>query len=64
MDPKPIKRCVCHETTFQELKDSGLKTVEALATQFSCTTGCGLCKPYIELMLKTGETEFAIFADL
>lgn len=59
-DPRPIKRCVCHETTFKELRDSGLKSIDEIAAEFRCTTGCGLCRPYIERMLETGEVEFAV----
>ena len=26
-----------------------------------CTTGCGMCEPYIRLMLETGRTRFTPF---
>ena len=59
-DDRPIRRCVCHDTTFAELRESGLTNLEAIANQFGCTTGCGLCRPYIERMLQTGEVAFPI----
>ncbi len=59
-DPRPIKRCVCFNKTFKDLKDSGLETVEQIASEYGCTTGCGLCREYIRRMLETGEVEFEI----
>jgi NAD(P)H-nitrite reductase large subunit len=60
-DPTPIRRCVCFQTTFAELKLRGYQSVTEIATDVGCTTGCGLCRPYIEAMLRTGETAFAVF---
>jgi len=57
-DPRPIKKCVCFDTTFAQLKEAGIKSVEEAAERFGCSTNCGLCKPYIEKMIETGETEF------
>ena len=57
---KPVKKCVCFDKTFAELKAAGIKSVEEAADRFGCSTKCGLCKPYIQKMLETGETEFAI----
>jgi NAD(P)H-nitrite reductase large subunit len=59
-DPKPVRQCVCFEKTFQELKEAGVLTLSEVIERFGCTTGCGLCKPYILRMLETGETEFEI----
>ena len=60
-DPtKPIRKCVCFDTTFEVLRQSGLRTVEEIAKQYGCTTNCGLCKPYIERMLVSGETGFGV----
>jgi NAD(P)H-nitrite reductase large subunit len=55
-----VTQCVCHQTTFGELKASGLKTVAEIRAHFGCSTSCGLCRPYIEEMLRTGETAFAL----
>jgi NAD(P)H-nitrite reductase large subunit len=38
----------------------GFTTVEEIAREVKCTTGCGLCRPYIERMLETGETAFSV----
>ena len=35
-------------------------SVEEIAERFGCSTKCGFCRPYIERMLITGETEFAV----
>ena len=57
---KPITRCVCYDVSFLQLKKSSLETVDEIARQYGCTTGCGLCRTYIERMLATGETAFHI----
>jgi NAD(P)H-nitrite reductase large subunit len=57
-----IDRCVCHDVTFAEVvewsRSSGCRTVEGAAREFKCTTSCGMCLPYVECALKTGQTVF------
>lgn len=66
-DPTPIRRCVCIDKTFAELKqlaaERGLRTVGALLRASGAAAGCGLCRPYLQRMLETGETEFPILSD-
>jgi bacterioferritin-associated ferredoxin len=57
---KPVVKCICFDKTFADLKVAGVKSVQEAAERFGCSTKCGLCKPYIQKMLETGETEFAI----
>lgn len=59
----PVTRCVCHDVTFAELKGLTLEVgadLDALAARTGCGTGCGTCVPYIQLMLRTGRTEFPV----
>ncbi|MEM8757028.1 MAG: (2Fe-2S)-binding protein [Planctomycetota bacterium] len=61
-----VDRCVCHRVPFTELKrlaDDGLRTVDALSERTRCCTGCGMCEPYVRLMLKTGRTRFPVLSD-
>lgn len=60
LDAKPIKQCVCFDTPFEELKASGLRSLSEIASTFGCSTKCGFCGPYINLMLETGEVAFAV----
>ncbi len=57
-----VTKCICHSRTFNEIKEyareNGISTVEELQEEKFCSCGCGLCSPYIELVLETGETEF------
>jgi NAD(P)H-nitrite reductase large subunit len=62
-DAKPVKQCVCFDKTFAELKASGAASLDEIIERFHCSTGCGLCRPYIQRMLATGETEFAVMPD-
>ncbi len=55
-----VDRCVCHERLFTEIlaiaRERGLD-LEGLQREEVCSCGCGLCGPYVELMLETGRTE-------
>ena len=56
-----IDRCVCFDLRFDELKrklDERPVTMDQIAKRFGCGSCCGLCRPYIERMLETGETVF------
>ncbi len=35
-------------------------TVEQISEAVGCGTGCGLCRPYLQKMLISGEVEFGI----
>jgi bacterioferritin-associated ferredoxin len=59
-DPTPVRRCVCFDTTFAELLEAGVKSVEEAAERFGCGTKCGTCRPYIQLMVETGQSAFAV----
>jgi bacterioferritin-associated ferredoxin len=58
-----VDRCVCHGVTFRELRRiaerDGADLTE-LARLTGCTTSCGLCRPYIEVVLATGRTELPV----
>ncbi|MDR9416139.1 MAG: hypothetical protein RI564_07635 [Gracilimonas sp.] len=57
-----VSKCICHERNFEEIKEyaggHGYDSVEELQADNYCSCSCGLCIPYVELMLKTGETKF------
>lgn len=62
MNRSSVHKCICHKTTFADIKaiaeGQGFDTVEELQAENICSNSCGLCTPYVRLMLKTGETEF------
>lgn len=63
MPPGIVNRCVCHNITFRELKQLAEEThatLDDLARRTGCTTSCGLCRPYIEVVLATGRTELPV----
>lgn len=57
-----VTSCICHDKNFAEIKQyadqNNLSSVEELQNQNYCSNSCGLCEPYVELVLKTGQTEF------
>ena len=62
----PVDRCVCHNITFRELHAIALAEkadLAALSARTGCATSCALCRPYIQLMLATGQTEFPVLTE-
>lgn len=62
MSTQAVTRCICHDRSFVEIKkyaeEHDVSTLEELQIKKYCSCGCGLCSPYVELMLKTGKTIF------
>ncbi len=65
----PVDRCVCHQVPFTTLNEmvrrghdvetqSAEQIHAALSAKTKCSTGCGMCKPYILRMIETGQTSF------
>ena len=59
-----VTRCTCFSYTFKELKtiaaEKGIEKLSQLAQETQCCTGCGSCAPYVQEMLRTGHTVFAV----
>jgi len=58
-----VNRCICANVPFTELKnlaDAGIRDLEELARRTNCGKDCGMCIPYIRVMLATGETDLPI----
>lgn len=64
--PLVVDRCVCADVTFDALaamarRDPGTPLdLDTLRRRTGCCAGCGLCEPYVRLMLRTGRTAFAL----
>jgi NAD(P)H-nitrite reductase large subunit len=60
----PVTHCVCYNISFDELKGlserEALRTLDELRERTKCCTGCGMCEPYVQLMLRTGQTRFRV----
>lgn len=67
-----VDRCVCHQVPFKLLdqivekehdveKESAETILDALQKHTKCSTGCGMCRPYILRMIETGQTSFVPF---
>jgi bacterioferritin-associated ferredoxin len=56
-----IDRCICRNTMFSDLQPRASAegwTLDDLMRQTGCGAQCGLCRPYLRRMLRTGETAF------
>jgi formate dehydrogenase assembly factor FdhD len=67
-----VDRCVCHKIPFKLLDqvvenehdietESAEAILDALKRRTLCSTGCGMCRPYILRMIETGQTSFVPF---
>jgi bacterioferritin-associated ferredoxin len=58
-----VTHCVCHNISFEQLKrlaDEQRLDIDGLREQTKCCSGCGMCEPYVRLMLSTGKTRFPV----
>ncbi len=59
----PVDRCVCRKIAFSELLELAQEVgpdFDALARETQCGSACGMCVPYIQLMLRTGRTSLPV----
>lgn len=60
-----VDRCYCLEVRFAHLQEIAEETgadFETLRDQTGCGNSCGLCIPYIRIMLKTGRTDLPVLS--
>jgi len=57
-----VNRCICSNTTFSRMKEIidnyKLSSTDELKEHVEFAENCRLCVPYIDLVFKTGKTEF------
>ncbi len=59
-----VTQCVCHRVPFAEIKRlaaSGM-SISAISAQTKCCTGCGMCRPYVFVVLTTGATAIPVLS--
>lgn len=58
-----VDRCVCLNLSFDELKKLAVDRnlgPDQLRELTGCGGGCGMCVPYIHVMMRTGETNMPV----
>jgi bacterioferritin-associated ferredoxin len=56
-----VSRCICRDTAFSVLLPRASAAgwnLQDLMAETGCGAQCGLCRPYLRRMLRTGETVF------
>lgn len=60
-----VNRCICHTILFADALTLAAahrcRTVAELQRHCALGTGCGLCIPYMQRALGTGETDLPVF---
>lgn len=63
MQKHKVTKCVCHQRSFEDIKayadKHNITSSVKLQQERLCGCGCGMCLPYIDLVLESGETEFS-----
>jgi bacterioferritin-associated ferredoxin len=57
-----VSRCICRNTAFSVLLPRARAagwSLQDLMAKTGCGAQCGLCRPYLRRMLRTGETAFS-----
>ena len=59
-----VNRCLCRKIPFAlalgVAREHGCRTVAELQEHLTLGTGCGLCVPYMQRALVTGETDLPV----
>ena len=60
-----VDRCVCMNVSLERMKhwadaQADDVSMDDLIEEFDCTRGCGMCRKYIEQMLRTGATRIPL----
>lgn len=58
-----VDRCVCHDVRFSTLLAMHRATgagFEELSAKTGCGTGCGMCRDYIKLAIRTGKDRLPV----
>jgi bacterioferritin-associated ferredoxin len=62
-----VTRCVCFQKSFKDIlaiaKACDWTTTAQISLNLRCGLGCGGCRPYLQAMLDTGATCFAVRTD-
>jgi bacterioferritin-associated ferredoxin len=56
-----VSRCICKSTPFEVLLPRARARgwdLDDIMRETGCGAQCGLCRPYLRRMLRTGETAF------
>ena len=57
-----VTQCVCYQKSFVEIKDfasqNDIDDLMELKKLDYCSNKCTMCAPYVEIVLKTGATQF------
>lgn len=62
-----VNRCICRDVTFADAlavaRVRGCHTVADLQRSLDIASGCGLCIPYVQRALITGETDLPVLGE-
>jgi bacterioferritin-associated ferredoxin len=63
--PQPmVDRCICHGVSFADIRawadDREDTTLDKVRAHWGCGRSCGMCRPYIQKVLETGDVRIPL----
>ena len=59
----PVTHCICFQSfasAIEKAREAGCANVRELQEQMDISANCGLCVPYVQRAIETGETAFDV----
>lgn len=59
-----VHRCVCFDVSFSQIAALAAKgwSFDQISVQTGCCRGCGMCEPYVRLVISTGLTNVPLLS--
>lgn len=59
-----VNRCICHNVPFATVAAMARdgRSLAEISQQTNCGMGCGLCRPYLWVVLTTGATNIPVLS--
>ncbi len=57
-----VDRCICYAVPFVEIARRAKlgKSFEVISADTGCCRGCGMCEPYVKVVVATGRTSLPV----
>lgn len=59
-----VSRCICYDVSFAAIAAAAARgeTFEQIRARTGCTQGCGMCEPYVRVVISTGRSSVPLLS--
>jgi bacterioferritin-associated ferredoxin len=59
-----VNRCICHNVPFTTIAEQARqgRSIAEISAATNCGMGCGLCRPYVWVVVTTGATNIPVLS--